>query len=289
MKLISSLLFVAAGTFFTSHAHAAMPKSEILLADLDTPYGMQVSRVTDDKAYNNQPFLVDTGLYYTHEVVGENGQSQTDIAFYDFASKSSVNITNTPVSEYSPTLMPNQQALSAIVVEADGKQKLWQYPLVEESVASRIFEWIEPVGYHAWGADEDLIMFILGEPHTLQYTRVAAAKSRIIAGDIGRTLIFDKHTNSYLFSYNKDNQHWVARFMPQTEDVSDLFRLPDSVQDFALIDKDTVAYAVNNRVHKRSLSEPEVVSQWLDLRRFCDGSISRLNYKQSKLAFVCNK
>ena len=289
MKLISSLLFVAAGTFFTSHAHAAMPKSEILLADLDTPYGMQVSRVTDDKAYNNQPFLVDTGLYYTHEVVDENGQSQTDIAFYDFTSKSSVNITNTPVSEYSPTLMPNQQALSAIVVEADGKQKLWQYPLVEESVASRIFEWIEPVGYHAWGADEDLIMFILGEPHTLQYTRVAAAKSRIIAGDIGRTLIFDKHTNSYLFSYNKDNQHWVARFMPQTEDVSDLFRLPDSVQDFALIDKDTVAYAVNNRVHKRSLSEPEVVSQWLDLRRFCDGSISRLNYKQSKLAFVCNK
>ena len=113
MKLISSLLFVAAGTLFTSHAHAAMPKSEILLADLDTPYGMQVSRVTDDKTYNNQPFLVDTGLYYTHEVVGENGQSQTDIAFYHFASKSSVNITNTPVSEYSPTLMPNQQALSA--------------------------------------------------------------------------------------------------------------------------------------------------------------------------------
>ena len=252
MKLISSLLFVAAGTFFTSHVHAAMPKSEILLAELDTPYGMQVSRVTDDKTYNNQPFLVDTGLYYTHEVVGENGQSQTDIAFYDFASKSSVNITNTPVSEYSPTLMPNQQALSAIVVEADGKQKLWQYPLAEESAASRVFEWIEPVGYHAWGADEDLIMFILGEPHTLQYTRVAAAKPRVIAGDIGRTLIFDKHTNSYLFSYNKNNQHWVARFAPQTEEVSDLFRLPESVQDFALIDKDTVAYAVNNRVHKRS-------------------------------------
>ena len=289
MKLISSLLFVAAGTFFTSHVHAAMPKSEILLAELDTPYGMQVSRVTDDKAYNNQPFLVDTGLYYTHEVVDENGQSQTDIAFYDFTSKSSVNITNTPVSEYSPTLMPNQQALSAIVVEADGKQKLWQYPLAEESVASRVFEWIEPVGYHAWGADEDLIMFILGEPHTLQYTHVAAAKPRVIAGDIGRTLIFDKHTNSYLFSYNKNNQHWVARFMPQTEEVSDLFRLPESVQDFALIDKDTVAYAVNNRVHKRSLTEPEVVSQWLDLRRFCEGSISRLNYKQSKLAFVCNK
>lgn len=289
MKLISSLLFVAAGTFFTSHVNAAMPKSEILLADFDTPYGMKVSRITDNKSYNNQPFLVDTGLYYTHEVIAETGQSQTDIVFYNFATKTSVNITNTTVSEYSPTLMPNQQALSAIVVEEDGKQKLWQYPLANEQTASRIFEWIEPVGYHAWGAENDLIMFILGEPHTLQYTSIAAAKPRVIAADIGRTLVFDKHTNSYLFSYNKDNQHWVARFAPQTEEVSDLFRLPDSVQDFALIDQNTLAYAVNNRVYKRSLTEPEVVSQWLDLRRFCEGSISRLNYKHNKLAFVCNK
>ncbi|MCO7251572.1 hypothetical protein [Pseudoalteromonas sp. Ps84H-4] len=289
MKLISSLLFVAAGTFFTSHVNAAMPKSEILLADFDTPYGMKVSRITDNKSYNNQPFLVDTGLYYTHEVIAETGQSQTDIVFYNFATKTSVNITNTTVSEYSPTLMPNQQALSAIVVEEDGKQKLWQYPLANEQNASRIFEWIEPVGYHAWGAENDLIMFILGEPHTLQYTSIAAAKPRVIAADIGRTLVFDKHTNSYLFSYNKDNQHWVARFAPQTEEVSDLFRLPDSVQDFALIDQKTLAYAVNNRIYKRSLTEPEVVSQWLDLRRFCEGSISRLNYKHNKLAFVCNK
>ncbi|HCV04947.1 hypothetical protein L1264_03760 [Pseudoalteromonas sp. APAL1] len=289
MKLISSLLFVAAGTFFTSHVNAAMPKSEILLADFDTPYGMKVSRITDNKSYNNQPFLVDTGLYYTHEVIAETGQSQTDIVFYNFATKTSVNITNTTVSEYSPTLMPNQQALSAIVVEEDGKQKLWQYPLANEQTASRIFEWIEPVGYHAWGAENDLIMFILGEPHTLQYTSIAAAKPRVIAADIGRTLVFDKHTNSYLFSYNKDNQHWVARFAPQTEEVSDLFRLPDSVQDFALIDQKTLAYAVNNRIYKRSLTEPEVVSQWLDLRRFCEGSISRLNYKHNKLAFVCNK
>ena len=289
MKLISSLLFVAAGTLFTSHAHAAMPKSEILLADLDTPYGMQASRVTDANTYNHQPFLVDTGLYFTLEGVGENGQSQTDIAFYDFASKSSVNITNTAVSEYSPTLMPNQQALSAIVVEADGKQKLWQYPLAEEPAASRIFEWIEPVGYHAWGADEDLIMFILREPHTLQYTRVAAAKPRVIADDIGRTLIFDKHTNSFLFSYKKDNQHWLARFSAKTNEVADLFRLPDAVQDFTLVNHNTVAYAVQSRIYKRDLNDAGGVSQWLDLGRYCETSITRLSYHNSKLAFVCNK
>ena len=289
MKLIKPWLgLVSLAALSLATAQASMPKSQILLADLNTPYGMQVSIVSDKNSYNNQPYLTNKGIYFTHEVISSE-QSQTDIAYYDLATKQVSNITNTPVSEYSPTVMPSKQSLSAIVVEQDSKQKLWQYPLDTEQAPSRIFDWIEPVGYHAWGADEDLIMFILGEPHTLQYTRVAAAKPRVIAGDIGRTLIFDKHTNSYLFSYNKNNQHWVARFAPQTEEVSDLFRLPESVQDFALIDKDTVAYAVNNRVHKRSLTEPEVVSQWLDLRRFCEGSISRLNYKQSKLAFVCNK
>ncbi|MEZ7279463.1 hypothetical protein [Pseudoalteromonas sp. 68 DY56-GL68] len=289
MKLISPLFFVLTSTFLSSAVDAAMPKSEILLADLDTPYGMKVSRITDDTSYNNQPFLIDQGVYYTHEVIAEQGQSQTDLYYFDFASQSAFNLTNSPVSEYSPTLMPDKQALSAIVVEKDGKQKLWQYPLKSDQQASRIFEWIEPVGYHAWGADNDLVMFILGEPHTLQYTSLAAAKPQVIAGDIGRTLIFDKHTNSFLFSYKKDNQHWLARFSPKTNEVADLFRLPEAVQDFTLVNQHTVAYAVQSRIYKRDLTDAGGVSQWLDLGRYCETSITRLSYHNRKLAFVCNK
>ncbi|MCQ8879993.1 hypothetical protein NQT69_18505 [Pseudoalteromonas shioyasakiensis] len=269
-------------------AHAAMPKSEILLAKTNTEYGLQVSRITEGNSYNNQPLLTDNGIYFTQEV-NELGQSQTDLAFYSFDEQQTYNLTNSPVSEYSATLKPAGDALSAIVVEADGKQKLWQYPLNAELSPSRIFEWIEPVGYHAWGRDNDLVMFILGEPHTLQYTTVVAAKGQVVAKHIGRTLTFNPTLAAFTFTYTKNEQNWLASFAPNSQMVTDLFRLPDTVQDYAFKNDNTVIYALDNRIYQRSLSEPQRVSQWLDLTPYCSTAITRLSYNNEQLAFVCRK
>ena len=288
MKFLKPLLgLFSIGALTLSVAQASMPKSQVLLADLNTPYGLQVTIVSDSDSYNNQPHIHNNGVYFTHEVLSIE-QSQTDIAYYDFATKQIINITNTPVSEYSPTVMPNKQSLSAIVVEANGKQKLWQYPLDSEVAASRIFDWIEPVGYHAWGINNDLVMFILGEPHTLQYSLVAAAKGQVVAKNIGRTLIYNHTMAQFIFSYTQNEQHIVARFNPQTKQVENLLRLPLQVQDFILKDDSTLAYALNNRVYQRNLSGNNTVSQWLDLTPYCHTNITRMSYNNDKLAFVCD-
>ncbi|NMM41436.1 TolB family protein [Pseudoalteromonas arctica] len=289
MKLtLPWLSFVATLVVTPNSVLAAMPKSEILLAKLNTEYGLQVSRITNNDVYNNQPLLTKDGIYFTQEVQSE-GQSQTELAFYDFTNKQVTNFTNTAVSEYSPTLTPNGKGLSAIVVEADGKQKLWQYPFDDNVKPSRIFEWIEPVGYHVWGAKDDMVMFILGEPHTLQYTQVAAAKPIVVAENIGRTLTFNPALAVYTFSYSKAQQHWLASYDPQENTVTDLFRLPQTVQDYAFKDTNTVIYAVDNRVYQRQLNNPEQVSLWLDLTPFCDSHITRMSYLNEQLAFVCVK
>lgn len=288
MKPIKPLLgFFSLSALTLGVAQASMPKSQILLADLNTPYGLQVSIVSDKNSYNNQPNLIDNGVYFTHEVI-TNGQSQTDIVYYDLTTKQITNITNSPVSEYSPTLMPNNNSLSAIVVEADGKQKLWQYPLKSEKPPSRIFDWIEPVGYHAWGVQNDLVMFILGKPHTLQYTSVEEAKGQVAASNIGRTLIYNNSTATFLFSYTKNEQHILASFNPQDKQVEDLLRLPAQVQDFILKDDTTIAYAIKNRVYQRKLDGSDEVSQWLNLSTYCETNITRMSYSNEKLAFVCD-
>jgi len=288
MKLIKPLIgFFSLSALTLGLAQASMPKSQVLLADLNTPYGLQVSIVSDKNSYNNQPNLTNNGVYFTHEVI-TNGQSQTDIAYYDLTTKQITNITNSPVSEYSPTIMPNKNNLSAIVVEADGKQKLWQYPLKSEDAPSRIFDWIEPVGYHAWGVQNDLVMFILGKPHTLQYTSVEAAKGQVIASNIGRTLIYNSSTATFLFSYTKNDQHILASFNPQNKQVEDLLRLPAQVQDFILKDDATIAYAIKNRVYQRNIDGSNEVSQWLDLSAYCETNITRMSFNNEKLAFVCD-
>ena len=289
MKLTSPWLSLTASlTFMPLAATAVMPKSEILLAKLNTEYGLQVSRITDGDVYNNQPLLTATGIYFTQEVKNDE-HNQTDIAFYEFANKQTKNLTNSDVSEYSPTLTPNKDALSVIVVEADGKQKLWQYPLADDLKPSRIFEWIEPVGYHAWGVSNDVVMFILGQPHTLQYTSVAAAKPQKIADNIGRTLAFNHTLGAFTFSYSKAQQHWFASYDAKSNEVEDLFRLPQTVQDYAFKDDNTVLYALDNRVYQRQLDHPEQVSLWLDLTPYCDTSITRMSYLNDQLAFVCTK
>ncbi|ASM51113.1 hypothetical protein PESP_a3275 [Pseudoalteromonas espejiana DSM 9414] len=288
MKLIKPLLgLFSIAALSLANAQASMPKSQILLADLNTPYGMQVSIVSDKTSYNNQPYLTNTGVYFTHEVIS-SAQSQTDIAYFDLATKQISNLTNSAVSEYSPTLMPSKNSLSAIVVEEDAKQKLWQYPLNNEQGPSRIFDWIEPVGYHAWGEQNDLVMFILGEPHTLQYTSVPAAKGLVVANNIGRTLIYNSEMAQFLFSYMQNDQHILASFNPQSKQVEDLLRLPEQVQDFILKDDETIAYAVKNRVYQRKLNGANEVSQWLDLSPYCETTITRMSYTKGKLAFVCD-
>ncbi len=288
MKLIKPLLgLITINALTLGVAQANMPKSQILLADLNTPHGIRVSIISDKTSYNNQPHLTDTGLYYTREVISNN-QSQTDIALYDLSSKQTSMITNTDVSEYSPTVTPSGDSLSAIVVEEDGKQKLWQYPLSTEQAPSRIFDWIEPVGYHAWGNNNDLVMFILGEPHTLQYTSVVAAKGEVVANNIGRTLIYNKSQSEFLFSHSKNGQHQLARFDPQTKQVSNILRLPNQVQDFILKDENTVAYAIKNRIYQRKLTRGSAISQWLDLSQYCKTNITRMSYNNDKLAFVCH-
>ncbi|WP_404342547.1 hypothetical protein [Pseudoalteromonas mariniglutinosa] len=270
-------------------AKAGMDKSELLIADLNTAHGIQVSRISGRDSYNNQPYVTKEGVYFTHEVINEQGESQTDIVFYDFKTQQTTNFSNSEVSEYSPTLIPNGDKLSAIVVEADGKQKLWHYPLKSTQAPKRIFEWIEPVGYHAWGADNDLVMFILGDPHTLQYTTIAAAQPKVVAENIGRSLVFAAKKRQFIFSYYRDNQHWLASFSAQSSQTQDLFRLPGNVQYFALKDDNTLIYALGQRIYQRKLSEPKAVSLWLDLSRYCDTTISRLSYAKQKLAFVCDK
>ena len=281
MKLFTLCAFlVVIGT-----ANAAMPSSQIFLAEsLDA--GVKVSAITANDSYHNQPLTTPEGVYFTQEL-GEGERRQTDIFYYEYATKLTRNITNTPTSEYSPTLYPHDKGLSAIVVEASGKQRLWFYPFDLQRDAYPIYEHIEPVGYHAWGINEQVILFIVGQPHFLQFTDLAGHLPKIIAKDIDRSLAFNASKQLYSFTYNKNGQLWFATFSPKTQRIKSHFVFPKSVRDYIWLDDDKIAYALANRVYTRSFTSPKVISQWLNLTQYCDTQITRLSFSNDKLAFVC--
>jgi len=170
------------------------PGTDIYLARL-TPAGIeQPINLTNRPGYDNQPsFAADgKGMLFTR-----NDGKQTDIYLYDFTSRSSdpTQVTNTPESEYSPTVTPDGQGISVIRVEAgapaslepDARQRLWRFGRDGQNPTLLVRD-VKPVGYHAWGPDGLLALYVLGKPNTLQVADSRGGRSRIVAQNIGRSL-----------------------------------------------------------------------------------------------------
>ncbi len=115
--------------------------------------------------------------------------SQADIYRYDIDTKTSVRLTATRESEYSPTPLPDGSGFSVVRVEADSTQRLWAFD-ADGSRPRLVLDSIKPVGYHAWADDHTLVLFVLGSPSTLQIADAGfpTARGEVFAKDIGRSL-----------------------------------------------------------------------------------------------------
>jgi long-chain acyl-CoA synthetase len=165
----------------------APPGTDIFLADLRTrgdrvEIGTPVN-VTHRPGYDNQPFFTPDGRGFLFTSVTDG---QADIWRYDIAASRSVQLTKTtPESEYSATPLPDGTGFSVVRVEADSTQRLWRFDW-DGGHPALLLEGVKPVGYHAWGDDHTLALFVLGQPATLQVADLKTGQATPVASDIGR-------------------------------------------------------------------------------------------------------
>jgi hypothetical protein len=188
---------------------AGAPSTDIWLAELgssDGRWGVGApSNITDRDGYDNQPAFEPggTALLYTSARDAE----QTDIYRYDLVAGVARRVTRTSVSEFSPTPLPGG-GFSAIRESADG-QLLWRY----DGEGGAILPQVQPVGYHAWGDRERLVMFVLGgggRPATLHLGNAAAGTAEVIAENPGRSLhkVPGQHALSFVRKITADDW-WI--------------------------------------------------------------------------------
>lgn len=169
---------------------AQVPATDIFLADLHTRDGRVTLgtpvNVTHRSGYDNQPFFLPDGRAFLYTVIGEDAQA--DIYRYDIQSAQSTRVTTTPESEYSPTPLPRGRGFSVVRVEADSAQRLWAFDL-DGTHPRLLLEGVKPVGYHAWGDDHTLGLFVLGTPATFQVADTRTGRADTLARDIGRSIL----------------------------------------------------------------------------------------------------
>jgi hypothetical protein len=179
--LLLSVLLVANGA-------VAQTGSEIFLFDLAVKKSKVSAshpvNITNHKGYDNQPFFHPDLPVIFYASFNDDGRS--DIRSYNFKNKQTKSITQTAEREYSPTVTLDKQYLSCIIQRDNGAQDLGKYP-IEGGEPVVIIDNLT-VGYHVWGDNSHLGLFVLGTPNTLHYVLLPMKKDTIIAQNIGRSL-----------------------------------------------------------------------------------------------------
>ena len=206
---------------------AQAPGTDIYLAALSVEDGQvqigEPTNVTRRPGYDNQPaFLMDnSGFLYTSV-----RNDQADTYQYVLAADTSVRVTDTPESEYSPT--PVEDGFSTVLVEFDGAQRLWQYEM-DGSDPEVLFPDAQPVGYHTWASEQQVALYVLGDPPTLQ---LGNARTKMVvdtlAENIGRSMhnIPGRPAISYV-QYTSDTTSVIRALDGSTRTATDLVETID--------------------------------------------------------------
>lgn len=191
----------------------AQSSSEIYLFDLSAKKNVvKISNpvnVTNHKGYDNQPAFhpsVPTLFYASF-----NDDGRSDIRVYNYKTRKTTNITETPEREYSPTVTPDREHLSCIIQRDNNAQDLGKYA-IDGGPASVLIENLI-VGYHAWADNSHIALFVLGTPNTLHYMRLPTKKDTILAEDIGRSLHKVPGQAAISFVHKVSEKEWLIKLI----------------------------------------------------------------------------
>jgi len=295
LKNISLLVFFSFGLTQTLQAQAS---SDLWVVDTEGQGGkiklltQTAKPLTNRPEYDNQPnFINDSELVFS----AADQKGNHDIILYSFRTGNFTNLSKTPDrSEYSPNLTDCKQYISAVVVEPDGKQRLWLYPIIGEA-PELLYDDIAPVGYYDW-YDNKAAMFVLGEPNTLVYAR-GKGNVQEISKNIGRSV--KKRPNTAEITYLDRNdlkstgdgdQVAIKSINLKTNSSQSLgYTIPRS-QDLIWIDKNHLIMAKENEIFIKNAKD----SNWLSLGKIESSThqnITRMAYSPelNKLVFVMNR
>lgn len=231
--LLAGAVLIPLAALTQGAASAQSPDTDIFVAEISgtasSPSFSGWRNVTRRAGYDNQPgFSSDSrAIFYT---VQESGQ--TDIYRHDLDSGRNEQVTTTPESEYSATMMPGGDRFSAIRVEADSTQRLWSFRL-DGSAPELVLTDIAPVGYHAWLNDTTLGLFVLGRPATLQIADTETGAARVAGHAIGRSLHRVPGRTAVSFLHRDGGASMIRTLEPATGASAALVAPLDDSQDYA--------------------------------------------------------
>ncbi len=270
----------------------SQPATDIYLADLEVKDGHievgSLLNMTDRDGYDSQPmFFTDGSLFYTS--IREDGQA--DIYQYNLQTKSTIRITQTQESEYSPTIMPDENHFSTVRVEADSSQRLWKFSLNGED-ASLLLENIKPVGYHAWANLNLVALFVLGEPNSLYLADIRNGMNEKVTENIGRSLHKIPNRDEISFVHKvSESDWWIKRLELEGRKIIPVIQTLEGSEDYAWTPDSSILMAQDSKLFKWQLGTDQSWVEIANLKKAGLTGITRIDVSPSgdKIALASNR
>ncbi len=272
---------------FITFSSFAQTNTEVYLFDLktkDDKIRLENKRnISNNEGYDNQPsFLNDTTLLFS-----SIRKNQTDIAIFDTTRSERHWFNKTKGSEYSPTKVPEDMAVSAIRLDIDGKQRLYKYNL--KSGLSKILLDSLKVGYHTWFNEYIIVSSVLEDEYmSLVVSNIKDSTNYTFQKKVGRSL--HKIPNSKLISYiSKENDIWEIKSLdPISGTTKKIINTITGAEDMCWLINGTILMGKGNQIFKFN---PKTDTNWSIFHSFEDtelGDITRMsvNGAGSLLAIV---
>lgn len=267
--------------------------SEILLFDVKVEKGKMVvsnpMNISNHIGYDNQPSFHPSKPLVYYASFNEEGRS--DIKVYNYQLKTTTSLTQTPEREYSPTCTPDGKYISCIIQRDNDAQDLGKYPVNGGEAITLISNLI--VGYHSWIDQNNLIVFVLGDPVTLRWVDLATGKDQILAENIGRSLHKIPKTKAMSFVHKKSENEWIINSLDiASKKISPLIAALAGREDMAwtqggdIVMSDGTKLFICNPSKKENWEEVELRSGTMKVE-----GITRLALSQNgkKLAMVVSE
>ena len=291
MKLFLTLTFCFS---LTLTAFAQYPATNI--------YVMNMNRVGNDHfkftdpiflnsdnkgGYNNQPYFMDDNRML---VTSQRDDKQTDIYMYNFENLTVTQLTNTPeMSEFSPAQIPNENAISTVNIEVDGKtQRVWKYPMKQNATGSVMTEKVENVGYYDWIDDNRMAMFIIDNPNHLEIVNVNTQRSVRYATNIGRCMKQLSNGDLCYVQKSEEGEWFLKRLDIRNLDIVTIASTLSECEDFAILPDDTILMGKGDKLYKLNADRDKQWSMVGDFKSFNINKITRISITENKIAIVAD-
>jgi hypothetical protein len=261
---------------FLSTLSYSQSNTEVFLFDLEKSNSkIEITNginISNNEGYDNQPsFFGDDNVLYAST---RNGQ--TDIAQYHINYKSKTFINYTKGGEYTPLKIPNKNAISAVRLDPDGKQRLYSYNLSNGESTELIKNLV--VAYYTWYNENSIVSAVIeDEQLNLYVTNITDGTNSKYATSVGRSFHKIPNSNLMSFIYKETDKTWQIRSLNPNNGITRLIaNTMEGVEDICWLDDRTLLSGKNGVLYKLTLKRDNNWKKVADLSSYGISNITRL-------------